>query len=188
MRDESEPVVHPSSLIPHPSDSWVRALFAPELVFIACCIGRNYQTDLWHHLARGKVIVEEGKILDEDRFTYTIPDRPFQDVNWLTQVAFYRLYQLGGLELLQVVNAALLAVVMALLIALCRKSSGSMLIAAGMGIFTFLGLWQLFLIRPQTISFVLFKESHDVRPFVRNRRRRSASRGRIARRFARAAV
>jgi hypothetical protein len=144
------------------SDSHVRALFAPALVFIACCIGRAYQTDLWHHLARGKVIVEEGKILDEDRFTYTIPGQPFQDVNWLTQVAMYHLYQLGGLELLQVVNAALLALVMALLIALCRNSSGSMLVAAGIGIFTFLGLWQLFLIRPQTLSFVLFMSLYAV--------------------------
>ena len=42
---------------------------------------------------------------------------------------------------------------MALLVGLCRRKSGSMLVAAGVGVFVFLGLWQLFLlIRPQTIS------------------------------------
>src|SRR5262245_42359267 len=141
---------------PLPTDAWVRALIAPALVFIACGIDRNYQTDLWHHLARGRVIVEEGEILNEDRFTYTVLGERFQDVNWLAQVAFYRVWQLGGLELLQVVNALLLSAMMGVVVALCRRSSGSMLVAAGVGVFTFLGLWQLILIRPQTFSLLLF--------------------------------
>src|SRR3954453_8110862 len=98
--------VHRSSFIVHrflPSDRWVRLLLAPVFVFIACGIDRNYQTDLWHHLARGRVIATEGRLLDEDRFAYTDTRKPFQDVNWLSQVTFYELYQAGGLELLQVV-------------------------------------------------------------------------------------
>src|SRR4051812_32032096 len=104
--------VHRSSFIVHrllPTDWWVRALLAPVFVFIACGIDRNYQTDLWHHLARGRVLATEGRLLDEDRFTYTVRGTSFQDVNWLSQVAFYELYQAGGLELLQVVNALVLA-------------------------------------------------------------------------------
>lgn len=139
-----------------PSDRTVRWLLAPAFVFIACCIDRNYQTDLWHHLARGKIIVEEGKILDEDRFTYTVPGKQFQDVNWLSQVIFYRLYQVGGLELLQVVNALMMSAVVAMLVWLAQRRSGSLLIACGVGLFAFIGLWQLILIRPQTIAFVLF--------------------------------
>src|SRR5256885_182592 len=76
-------------------DSTIRALFAPALVFIACCIDRNYQTDLWHHLARGRVMVEERQLLDEDRFTYTVSGKQFQDVNWLSQLALYGIWQLG---------------------------------------------------------------------------------------------
>src|SRR6266508_3004463 len=91
--------VHPSSFILHPSDLWVRLLLPPAFVFIACGIDRNYQTDLWHHLARGRVIATEGHLLDEDRFTYTVHGQSFQDVNWLSQLAFYELYRLGGLEL-----------------------------------------------------------------------------------------
>src|SRR5947208_3356777 len=88
-----------------PTDAWVRALLAPALVFIACGIDRNYQTDLWHHLARGRVIATEGHLLDHDRFTYTIPGESFQDVSWLSQLAFYGLDRAGGLNLLQAVNA-----------------------------------------------------------------------------------
>src|SRR5262245_22791266 len=85
---------HSSFIISHflPTDTWVRALLAPAFVFIACGIDRNYQTDLWHHLARGRVIAAEGRLLDEDRFTYTVHGESFQDVNWFSQVAFYQLY------------------------------------------------------------------------------------------------
>jgi hypothetical protein len=157
--------IHHSSFIIHhllPTDSWVRALIAPAIVFIACCIDRNYQTDLWHHLARGRVIVEEGKLLDEDRFTYTIPGKQFQDVNWLAQVAFFKLYQPGGLELLQAVNAALLAAMMGMVVEMCRKSGAPMAIAGAVGLFTFAGLWENFLIRPQTFSLLLFVSLYAV--------------------------
>src|SRR5262245_18268374 len=163
MKDEKEPStfgssVHPSSstYFPFATDSWVRFLLAPALVFIACGIDRNYQTDLWHHLARGKVICEEGQLLDEDRFTYTVQGQPLRDVNWLSQVIFYRIWSIGGLPLLQTFNALLLAGTMALLVLLSRARSGSMLVAGGVGLFVFVGLWQFILIRPQTFSFLLF--------------------------------
>jgi hypothetical protein len=156
-----------------PADAWVRALLVPALVFIACGIDRNYQTDLWHHLARGRIIAVEGHIPNTDRFTYTVAGRPFQDVNWLSQLLFFRIYQLGGLDLLQAVNGVLVAAVMALLVWLCRRASGSLLLAAGVGIFVFLGLWQLcVLIRPQTFSLLLFVllyavlETADRRPWL----------------------
>src|SRR5437660_1311242 len=139
-----------------PTDAWVRALVAPALVFIAAGIDRNYQTDLWHHLARGRATAAEGRLLDHDRFTYTVPGQPFQDVNWLSQLAFYGVYRAGGLDLLQAANALVLAGTMAVLVWLCWRASCSLLVAGGVGLFVFLGLWQLFLIRPQTISLLLF--------------------------------
>ncbi len=141
------------------NDTVVRALLAPVLVFIACCIDRNYQTDLWHHLARGRVMVNEGTILNEDRFTYTVHGEQFQDVNWLSQLAFYGAWQAGGLQLLQTINALLLAGVMGVVVVHCRRDGRSMT-AAFVGAFVFLGLWQLFLIRPQTFSLLLFVSLH----------------------------
>src|SRR5262249_43046930 len=89
--------------------------------------------------------------------TYTVPGQPFIDCNWGWQVVFYELYRLGGLPVVQAANCLVLVVLMALLVGLCRWRGGSALAAGGVGVLTFLGLWQqAVLIRPQTTSFLLF--------------------------------
>jgi hypothetical protein len=152
-----------------PTDRWTRALLAPALVFIATAIDRNYQTDLWHHLARGRAIVADGRLLDADRFTYTVPGRPFQDASWAWQVAFYRVHEIGGLALVQAVNSAVLAVMMAVLLGLAWRRCGSLLAASGVCIFAFFGLWQMLIIRPQTLSLLLFVVLYAVLEGARRR-------------------
>ena len=46
--------------LPQLGGDWPRLLLAPALIFVATAIDRNYQTDLWHHLARGRLIAAEG--------------------------------------------------------------------------------------------------------------------------------
>jgi hypothetical protein len=139
-----------------PSPAWTRALLAPALVFIATAVDRNYQTDFWHHLARGRAMAAEGGLVDRDLFTYTVAGRPFQDTNWLTQLFYYFLYEHGGLALVQVVNSLTLAVVIGVVVWMCRRRCPSLLVAGALGVFTFFGLWQLLIIRPQTFSLLLF--------------------------------
>jgi hypothetical protein len=139
-----------------PTNNWIRLGFAPALVFIATSVNHNYQTDFWHHLARGRVISETGTLLNEDVFTFTVAGKSFQDANWLSQLCFYHLFQVGGLDLVQVVNSLTLTAVMALLVTMAWRKSGSALLAGGLGVFAFLGLWQLLIIRPQTFSLLLF--------------------------------
>jgi hypothetical protein len=117
---------------------------------------RNYQTDLWHHLARGRVLIEEGVLLNSDRFTYTVSDEPFRDVNWGWQAAFYLLYRVGGISLVQLANSAILALTFGLLGALASRKCRSPVIAAIACVTAFLGLWPLLIIRPQTFSLLLF--------------------------------
>jgi hypothetical protein len=144
-----------------PTNTWIRLAIVPALVFIALLVDRNYLADFWHHLARGKAMVEEGRLVDQDRFTYTIPGQSFQDVNWLTQVVYYQLYQWGGMDLVRVTNALVLALTFSLLVNLCWRKSGSLPVAAGIGIFTFFGMWQILTIRPQTFSLLLFVLVYD---------------------------
>jgi hypothetical protein len=139
-----------------PTPAWTRALFAPVLIFVAAGIDRNYQTDFWHHLARGDAMAERGEIVNHDLFTCTVPGKEFQDTNWLSQLLYHCLFGAGGLPLVQLVNALVLAAMMAVLVGLCWQRSRSLTLAAGLGAFSFLGLWQLLLIRPQTFSFLLF--------------------------------
>lgn len=137
---------------------WALAAVAPVLMFVGSgrAVPQNYQTDLWHHLARGRAIVEQGQLLDVDIFTYTVPGEPFRDPNWLTQVVYYHLYRSGGVALLYLVNSLALAGMMALLVFACRRASGSLVVAAGLGMLAFFGLRQLLFVRPQTFSLLLF--------------------------------
>ena len=134
----------------------VRLLLAPALVFIVACLDRGYQTELWQHLARGRLVWEEGAVVSVDRFTFTVPGQPLRDNNWLSQLAYFGLHSLGGLELVQAVNAAALAAAVGALVALCRRASASTGVAGAVGAVAFLGLWQTLLIRPQSFSMLLF--------------------------------
>src|SRR5262245_17270371 len=138
------------------SGDWARALLAPALVFIATSVDRSYQTDFWHHLARGRAIAETGTLVNEDLFTYTVAHQPFQDTNWLTQLFYYHVYQLGGLPLIQAVNSLTLAAMMGVLVFLCWRACRSWMLASAVGVFSFFGMWQLLIIRPQTFSLLLF--------------------------------
>ncbi|HEX5271520.1 MAG TPA: hypothetical protein VFW33_13580 [Gemmataceae bacterium] len=154
-----------------PTDAWTRALFAPVLMFVATSVDRNYQTDLWHHLARGRAIAASGALVDHDLFSYTVPpEQSFQDASWLAQLSYYYLYTAGGLPLVQLANTLVLTAMIAGVVWLCRRRSGSMVVAAGLAGFTFLGLWQLLLIRPQTYSMFLFVALYGVLELARTRR------------------
>ncbi len=140
-----------------PTAAWTRALLAPVLMFVATSVDRNYQTDFWHHLARGQAIAARGTMVDHDLATYTVPpEQSFQDANWLTQLSYYYLYAAGRLPLVQFVNSLLLTAMIGVVVWLCWRVSRSLMLAAALGAFTVLGLWQLLLIRPQTGSMLLF--------------------------------
>lgn len=139
-----------------PNNQLARALVVPALVFIATVTNRNYMTDFWHHLARGREMVEYGGILPLETFTYTIPSQPVRDPNWLTQLAFYGLFRLGGLPLVVTVNSLLLAAVLGLIVWLCQRHLRSSLLSAGFALAAAAGLWQLLIVRPQTVSLMLF--------------------------------
>ncbi len=145
-----------------PTDAWVRWLLVPAVAFIALAGNTSYLADFWHHLARGRAIIEGGRLLDHDIFTCTVAGQPFQDVNWLSQIVYYHLFELGGLALVRVVNAAIVALTLFWLVALCKRVSDSLPVSLGIGIAVFLGLWDVLTIRPQTFSLLLFVAMYDV--------------------------
>ena len=139
-----------------PTLLWSYALIAPAMAFILTSLDRSYQTDLWHHLARGREIVQTHSIVSQDVFTYTVPGTPLVDNNWLTQVAAYGVYKLGGLDLVQTANSALLALTIAGVISIGMKRGASARVAGLIGVVVVAGLSATMAIRPQTISMVLF--------------------------------
>lgn len=138
------------------SDTHVRYLLVPVVAFVAQASDTGYLADFWHHLARGEVMLETGRILNEDRFTFTVAGQPLQDVNWLAQVLYAWLFGIGGLGLVRVANALVLALTMGLLVHLCRRHCGSLILAMAVSLGVFLGLWQVLTVRPQSFSLLLF--------------------------------
>ena len=139
-----------------PTPTWLRLAIVPVLAFLATVTDRNYLADYWHHLARGRAIVESGQIVDRDLFTFTVADQPLRDVNWLTQVGYFTLHSRGGLSLVQVINSLVIALTMLLVVLQCRRRSGSLLAGMIAGGFIFFGVWEVLTIRPQTLSMLLF--------------------------------
>src|SRR5258708_35868695 len=84
-----------------PTNNWVRFLFAPILVFIATSVDRNYQTDFWHHLARGQAMAEQGRLVNQDLFTCTVSGVSFQYANWRHQLFSHFVFQSGGMPSVQ---------------------------------------------------------------------------------------
>jgi hypothetical protein len=143
-------------------DRAVRWLLVPAIVFISQTISDAYLLDFWHHLARGREIIASGRLLDHDIFTYTVFDQPFQDVNWGSQILYYGLFRIGGLGLVRVMNALVLAAAWGWLIALCRRVSGSLEAALIAGLLAFVGSFGVLTIRPQSFSILLFVVLLDV--------------------------
>src|SRR5262249_44295414 len=69
---------------------------------------------------------------------------------------YYLFYEQGGLELVRLANALTLALTLFLVVLFSWKRSGSAGLAAAMGIFVFIGSWQVLTVRPQTFSLLLF--------------------------------
>ncbi|HJW83770.1 MAG TPA: hypothetical protein VJ754_05645, partial [Anaerolineae bacterium] len=64
-------------------------------------------TDLYWHLATGRIIVETGHIPRTDPFSSTRLGTPWVNVQWLPQIGLYLLYRSGGFGALSILVAAL---------------------------------------------------------------------------------
>lgn len=131
-------------------------LLAPAMIFMVTALDRGYQTDLWHHLARGREIWQDRAILNHDIFTYTVADQPIVDNNWLTQVVAYKLYEIGGLDLVQTVNSILLGLTVSVIVSIGLRRGATARVVGWIGVFVVAGLAPTLLIRPQTVSMLLF--------------------------------
>lgn len=156
--------------MPRLSIKHVWAMLAPALVFIATGMDRQYLTDFWHHLARGQQIVQTGAMLDTDVFTFTVAGHRIVDVNWLTQVIYHGLYSAGGIDLVQLVNSLVLALMAGGLVWLCWRACGNVRVAALVSIAALAAMWPLFTVRPQTFSMLLFVGMAVILDLSRTRR------------------
>src|SRR3989442_8981210 len=81
---------------------WVRRALPALAVALAAAFAlrRLDNTDTWWHLAAGRWIAEHHAVPRTDTFSYTVPQHPWTDLQWLFDVALYELHRAGGPTLL----------------------------------------------------------------------------------------
>jgi hypothetical protein len=113
--------------------------------------------DFWWHMATGRAIIVQGAIPTLDSFSYTQAGQPFFNQGWLAQLLMYGMYQLGGIALIYIVQALVIALAYGLLLRLCLLRTGHVQLSVGLLLLTTLPLsFDNWLVRPQSYAFALF--------------------------------
>jgi hypothetical protein len=113
--------------------------------------------DFWWHMATGRVILAQDAIPTLDSFSYTQAGQPFFNQGWLAQLLMYAIYQLGGIPLIAIFQALVIALAYGLLLRLCLLRTGHVQLSVGLLLLTTLPLsFDNWLVRPQSYAFLLF--------------------------------
>lgn len=113
--------------------------------------------DFWWHMAFGRELVHHGTIPQQDKFSYTRFGEPFYNQSWLAQLLMYGLHELGGIPLVLVVQAMVIALAYGMLLWLCVLRSGMVRLSV---IVLLLGIMPISFdnwnVRPQSYALPLF--------------------------------
>lgn len=113
--------------------------------------------DFWWHMATGRATVEAGQIPQVDAFSHTRAGEPFYNQSWLAQLILYGLFQAGGVPLVLLAQAVVLACAYGLLVRLCVIRSGSVRLSAGLFMaLTLPASFNNWVVRPQSYAIPLF--------------------------------
>ncbi|HWQ13681.1 MAG TPA: hypothetical protein VNL77_12830 [Roseiflexaceae bacterium] len=113
--------------------------------------------DFWWHMAVGRAIVEQGAIPPVDAFSFTRGGAPFFNQAWLAQLLMYGLYSLGGLPLILIAQALVIALAYGLLLRLMLLRTGRVKLCVALLLLTTMPLsFDNWSVRPQSYVFPLF--------------------------------
>lgn len=153
-----------ASLLENRMPEWFRLSRATTgLIFVLgivyCFFGYRpvYHTDVWGHLAYGRLIAETGNIPQWEPLMPLAEGMPFVDTAWLSQLIGYHAHALFGATVLQAFSAAGITCCLALL---CwrwsRRGVHPVFCAIGGVLFLWVE-WQSFIVlRPQLAGLVCF--------------------------------
>lgn len=151
----SRPATGAARTVPTLDHVWIVAALA--LIALRPLLTPIPPHDFWWHLATGRIIVEQGMIPVTDSFSYTRTGLPFYNQGWLAQALMFVIYRAGGLALILLVQAAVIALAYGLLLRLCVVRTGRLRLSVGLLLLATLPLsfdnWN---VRPQSYAFPLF--------------------------------
>lgn len=131
-------------------------LTASTLVFIfSLSLLKTYDYDIWFHLKTGEHIVNNLTVPKTDIFSYTAYGHEWVTHEWLSEVIFFLVWSLGGIESLAVFKAALVTATFSVLFMLLRKNGVGIYIAAPVIAVAAALAKERFLERPEIFSYLL---------------------------------
>ncbi len=135
---------------------WLTRLLPLLVVGLAATLAlrRLGNTDTWWHLASGRWIVKHGTVPGLDTLSWTVPDHPWTNVQWLYDVIIYGIYQLGGPNLLVISSAIAYTAAIAILLVNVRRHVGP-LAAAVLCAWAVIISQERYEIRPEMVSYLL---------------------------------
>jgi hypothetical protein len=81
-------------------------------------------TDTFYHLASGRWMFENRRVLEEETFSFLAPGRPWLNFYWLFQCILYGSWRVGGYPGVLLLRAVVLLLTANLLFALIRRRTG----------------------------------------------------------------
>jgi hypothetical protein len=134
-------------------------LFVAFVGVIACayCHQPLHHTDLWGHLAYGRLILESKSLPATEPFMPLAEGMPLVDTAWLAQCAGAMIYDHGQAPALQFAHALLIAGCLSLIARLIvRRTRSALFGILGVGLFLAINWYQFEIIRPQMAGLVCF--------------------------------
>lgn len=102
-------------------------IFSGLLVLVALIFSQKISftsIDLGRHMANGRVIWSDSRVLFKNLYSYTEPDTAFINHHWLVGIIYYAVYLVGGFNLLSVLNVSLALLTFIISFSLARKKAG----------------------------------------------------------------
>lgn len=134
--------------------SWALLALCVPFVFAA---SSPIQGDTWWTLKTGELIVQGQHLLTRDPFSFGTPSYRFVDAQWLSQVVYYVVYQLLGLEGVALFTAILNTAIFGIVLHLSAQRSKNLRVAAVATLLAAAGTISYFLAWAQTLGFLYFQ-------------------------------
>lgn len=132
---------------------WLIVLLA--LIWLFLALAPLPPNDLWWHMAAGRAMLDEGRIIAENRWAFTLPaDAPYVYQSWLSELAMYGLWRIGDVPALALARSLAICGGFGLMALQAARRTGSARAAALALLVAAMVSWSNWTLRPQTLALL----------------------------------
>lgn len=132
-----------------------KILLVVSFLFIAALVFYRIQdADFFWHIANGKAMIEQGRIINEEIFSYTRPGIIFSNHEWLSQILFYLIFKNGGALAVVIFKSTITVLVAFFIFKTARFNGAGILLSALLTITAILAGLPRYRERPEIFSLL----------------------------------